>query len=200
MILLNIIIFAITIAIIIIIYKWYCFKLENRNILQLLSNIGTNSANNADDNTDGVDNIDSTDNINNVINTNINYGNKCEGQCLTEYKGEMNMPVRHIFLIEDHNGKQYVSDYFKFKNWNQENLKAFIIDKTFYISNENTERIIESENINVIRNRSGPWQVSVNKKNMGWNLTKFAGVFDLTLDWIDLVGWDSYEYKIKMIL
>jgi hypothetical protein len=193
--LLNLIIITIIIAIIIFIYKLH----HQKNIMIVENDIDGNDIDGKIINND-VNNPVISNSINKNIVTDINYGNSCKGQCLTEYKGEMNIPVRHIFLIEDHDGKQYISDYFKFKGWNQENLKAYIIDKTFYISNENTDVIIESENINVIRNRSGPWQISVNKKNMGWNLMKFAGIFDLTLDWVDLVGWDFYEYKIKMIL
>lgn len=125
--------------------------------------------------------------------------NMCQGQCIAEYKGKMNMPVRHTFLIEDAKGNQYVTDYFKFKNWNQANLKAFIIDNIFYISNENSDTPIETETINVIRNKSGPWQVTVDNEHLKWNLMKFAGVFDFKMDWVDLVGWDFYEYKIRMI-
>jgi uncharacterized membrane protein len=132
----------------------------------------------------------------------LQKGTQCEGQCVTEYKGKMTMPVRHLFLIKDHKGREYVTDHFKYKDWNQANLKAFVIDKTFYVSNENSEIIINTDVINVIRNNIGSWQLTIDERsNEGnvWNLSKFAGVASLSLEWIDLVGWDSFEYKIKMI-
>jgi hypothetical protein len=69
---------------------------------------------------------------------------------------------------------------------------------------KNSPNHIKTDLINIARNVSGPWQISINTgEEYGgvpkWNLMKFGGIFDLTMDWVDLVNWNYNEYKIRMI-
>jgi hypothetical protein len=94
---------------------------------------------------------------------------------------------------------KYITNEFRFKTWDGSDWTAKIINDKFYIKRKESNRLIRTNIINILRFRSQQWQITYLENENKFLVFRFGGIRGMLFKKLDLVDWNDESYTIEVM-